>query len=158
MSAPQKERFGSMRFISLNVRRLVKGCGAVLLPLLCASIVDAAPAPRRGAAGPLCDPQTPAHRKLPRHPKSFGGPLAERSSSSRVVLTDLTARIQRGTRADLASDEEIIQSDAPLAQIDGDDRPVLALRPLGILVGSKDVRPDSQASSPQSPRGPPFPA
>ena len=60
--------------------------------------------------------------------------------------------------ADLASDEEIIQNDAPIAQIDGDDRPVPALRPLGILVNPKDVRPDSQASSPRSPRGPPVSA
>jgi hypothetical protein len=147
-----------MRFISLNVRTLIKGGGVLLLPLLFASIVDAAPAPRPAAAGPLCDPQTPAHRKLPRHPKTFGGPLADRSSWSRLVLTDLTARMQRGMRADLASDEEIIQNDAPMAQIDGDDRPVPALRPLGILVNSKDVRPDSQASSPRSPRGPPVSA
>jgi hypothetical protein len=142
----------------LNVRTLIKACGAALLPLLFASAVSAAPAPRRGAAGPLCDPQTPAARKLARHPKSFGGPLADRSSASKLLLTDLTARMQRGMRADLASDEEIIQNDAPVAQADGDDRPVPALRPLGVLVGSHNVRPDSQASSPRSPRGPPFSA
>jgi hypothetical protein len=143
---------------SLNVRTLIKSCGVMLLPLVFASIVDAAPAPRRGVAGPLCDPQTPAARKLPRHPKSYGGPLADRSSATRVLLTDLGARMQRGMRADLASDEEIIQNDAPIAQADGDDRPVPALRPLGVLVGSHNVRPDSQASSPRSPRGPPFTA
>jgi hypothetical protein len=144
-----------MRGMSLNVRTLMKTCGAALLPLVCASIVYAAPAPRR-AAGPICDPQTPAaSRKLPRHPKSYGGPLADRLSS-RMLLTDLRARMVRGMRADLTSDEAVIQNDAPVAQMDGDDRPIPALRPLGLLIGPRDVRPDSEATSPRSPRGPPL--
>jgi hypothetical protein len=144
-----------MRVFSVNLKTLIKACGVLLLPLLCASAVSAAPVTRRGAAGPICDPQTPTHRKLPRHPRSFGGPLADRGLSSRILLTDLGARLQRRGRADLASDEEVIQNDAPIAQIDGDDRPVPALHLLGLLVGPASVRPDSQTSSPRSPRGPP---
>jgi hypothetical protein len=74
------------------------------------------------------------------------------------VLTDLTARMQRGMHADLASDEEIIQTDAPIDQADGDDRRIPSLSSLGLLVRLADVRPDSQISSPRSPRGPPIAA
>ena len=41
--------------------------------------------PLRGAAGPICDPQTPGLRKLPRHPKTFGGPLKQ---AARLQFTD----------------------------------------------------------------------
>jgi hypothetical protein len=143
--------------ICLNARTLVKSCGALLLPLLLVSTVDAAPA-RRGAAGPICDPQTPAYRKLPRHPKSFGGPLRDQSSAIRVVVPDLNARMLRGSRANLASGDAIILNDAPVARIDSDDRRVPALRVLGLLVGSNAVRPDNEATSPRSPRGPPIAA
>ena len=146
-----------MRGMSLNVRTLLKTCGAALLPLVCASIVYAAPAPRR-AAGPICDPQTPAYRKLPRHPKSFGGPLRDRPSATRVVVTDLHARMLRGSRANLASGEAVILNDAPVAHLHGDNRRVPALRALGLLVGFNTVRPDSEATSPRSPRGPPLAA
>lgn len=147
-----------MRVFSPSLKTLIKGCGALLLPVICASAVSASPVNRRGAAGPICDPQTPTHRKLPRHPKSFGGPLANRPSASRLVVTDLTARMQRGMRADLASDEEVIQNDAPIDQADGDTRRIPSLSSLGLLVGLADVRPLSQISSPRSPRGPPFAA
>ena len=146
-----------MRCISPNLRMLTRISGFALLGLFCASMASAAPAPGRGAAGPLCDPQTPTHRKLPRHPKSFGGPLADRSDS-RGVVKDLTARLQRGLRANLASDVVAIQNDAPATQIDADDGPIPALRPLGLLIGSLDLRLHTRAFSPRSPRGPPFPA
>ena len=147
-----------MRFISLNLRMSIRVGGIALVGLLCASMANAAPVPRRGAAGPICDPQTPTHRKLPRHPKSFGGPLADRSDSSRGVVTDLAARLQRGLRTNLASDDVAIQNDAPATQIDPDDRPIPSLRPLGLLIGSLDLRLETRAFSPRSPRGPPYPA
>jgi len=146
-----------MRFISLNHRFWSRVSGVALLALFCASMADAAPALARGAAGPLCDPQTPTYRKLPRHPKSFGGPLADRSDS-RGVVKDLTARLQRGSRAKLPSDDVAIQNDAPATQIDSDDGSVPALRPLGQLIASLDLRLQTRAFSPRSPRGPPFPA
>jgi hypothetical protein len=147
-----------MRFVSLNLRMLMRASGIALLGLLCASMANAAPAPARGVAGPICDPQTPTHRKLPRHPKSFGGPLADRSDSSRGVVKDLSARLQRGLRTNLAGDDVAIQNDAPATQIDADDGPIPALRPLGLLIGSLDLRLETRAFSPRSPRGPPFPA
>ncbi len=144
-----------MGLISLNVRTLTRVCGAALLPLLCASIVSAAPTPRHGAARSVCDPQTPTHRKLARHPRSFGGPLAVRSQSSRLALIDLTARLRRGMRANLASDDEAIQNDAPAARLEVDERATPPLRALGVLIGSAGGRPDTPAFSPRSPRGPP---
>jgi hypothetical protein len=146
-----------MRFISLKLQFWSRVSGLALLAIFCASMADAAPALARGAAGPLCDPQTPTYRKLPRHPKSFGGPLADRSDS-RGVVKDLTARLQRGSRAKLPSDDVAIQNDAPATQIDADDGSVPALRPLGQLIGSLDLRLQTRAFSPRSPRGPPFPA
>lgn len=146
-----------MALISLNVRTLTRVCGAALLPLLCASIASAAPAPGRGAVGSVCDPQTPTptHRKLARHPRSFGGPLAVRSPSSRLALVDLTARLRRGMRTNLASDDEAIQNDAPAARLDTDERATPTLPALGVLIGSAGGRPDTPAFSPRSPRGPP---
>ena len=146
-----------MRLISRNLRFVSRVSGIALLALFCASMADAAPALARGAAGPLCDPQTPTYRKLPRHPKSFGGPLADRSDS-RGVVKDLTARLQRGSRAKLPSDDVAIQNDAPATQSDADDGPIPALRPLGLLIGSLDLRIQTGAFSPRSPRGPPFTA
>jgi hypothetical protein len=142
--------------ISLNVRTMMRASGALVLWLLCASLADAAPV-QRGAAGPLCDPQTPAHRKLPRHPKSFGGPLRVRPES-RGVVTDMTARLQRGRRANLLGDDDAIQNDAPAAQLDIDERATPALRWLGVLLGSADGCPDTRSFSPRSPRGPPVTA
>jgi hypothetical protein len=144
-----------MGLMSPNVRTLTRVCGATLLSLLCASIGSAAPIHRRGAVRSVCDPQTPAHRKLARHPRSFGGPLAVRSQSSRLTLMDLTARLRRGMRANLASDPEAIQNDAPAARLEADERATPPLRALGVLIGSAGGRPDTPAFSPRSPRGPP---
>lgn len=146
-----------MRFNSVNLRTLTRAGGLALLGLLFASTLQAAPAVARGAAGPLCDPQTPTYRKLPRHPKSFGGPLADRSDS-RGVVKDFSSRLQRGSRATLTDDDLAIQNDAPATQIDADDCPIPSLRPLGLLIGSLDLRIETRAFSPRSPRGPPFPA
>jgi hypothetical protein len=127
----------------------------VLLSLLSVCLADAAP--RRGAAGPICDPQAPIARKLPRHPKSFGGPLKQASSHALAGLQDLSTRLLRGTRADLGTDQAAIQNDTPITGTDADDCLVPSLRPLEII-GSPNVQPRSRAFSPRSPRGPPLSA
>lgn len=127
----------------------------VLLSLLSVCLADAAP--RRGTSGPICDPQTPAARKLPRHPKSFGGPLKRPSSHAMAGLSDITARMRRGTRAYLGDDVAAIQNDTPATGTNADDCLVPSLRPLEII-GSPDVHPRRRAFSPRSPRGPPLSA
>jgi len=130
----------------------------VLLWLLSVAPALAAPAPLRGAAGPICDPQTPTLRKLARQPKSFGGPLKRPSTRALLGLTDVSPRLLRSSRTTFDSDEAAIQNDAPAARNDEDDRLVPSLRPLGVLAGSVDPRPRSHTFSPKSPRGPPLPA
>jgi len=70
-------------------------------------------------------------------------------------LTDLTALLKRGLRANLPDDDEAIQNDAPAARIEIEGRPIPALRPLGVLLGSFDRRLCTHPFSPRSPRGPP---
>ena len=129
--------------------------GVTLLSLLSVCLADAAP--RRGTSGPICDPQTPVARKLSRHPKSFGGPLKRPSSQAMVGLSDLIARMRRGTRAYLANDVDAIQNDTPATGFESDDCLVPSLRPLE-LIGSLNVQPRSRTFSPRSPRGPPLSA
>ena len=127
----------------------------MLLSLLSVCLADAAP--RRGPSGPLCDPQAPVARKLPRNPKSFGGPLKRPSSHAMAGLSEITPRMLRGTRAYLGDEVAAIQNDAPAAGTDADDCLIPSLRPLEII-GSLDVQPRSRAFSPRSPRGPPVSA
>ena len=126
-----------------------------LLSLLTVSLADAAP--RRAASGPLCDPQTPVARKLPRHPRSFGGPLKRPSSHALAGLQDLAARVRRGTHAFLGENAAVIQNDTPVSETDASDFLIPSLRPLEII-GALVVHPRSRAFSPRSPRGPPLPA
>jgi hypothetical protein len=126
-----------------------------LLSLLSVSPADAAP--RRGASGPLCDPQAPVARKILRHKKSFGGPLKRPSNHALAGLQDITARMRRGTRAFLGDEVAAIQNDAPAAGPDFGDGLIPSLRPLEII-GSLDLQPRSRAFSPRSPRGPPLSA
>ena len=145
-----------MRFFWPSFRLLIKSGSTIVLLLLTASLAQAAPGPGR-RAGRLCDPQSTATiRKLARHPKSFGGPVKRfaRPSGS-ALLSDLTARLQRGKRAPAADDDEAIQNDAPAARIDVDDGQPPALRQLGLLIGLVDRHPRTRAYSPRSPRGPP---
>ena len=144
-----------MRFTSSSLRALTIAGSVVLLSLLSASIADAAP--RRGASGPICDPQAPIARKLPRHPKSFGGPLKGPSSHAMAGLSDITARMRRGTRTYLGDGVAAIQNDSAPAGIDADDCLIPSLRPLEVI-GSLDVQPRSRAFTPRSPRGPPLSA
>ena len=144
-----------MRLTSSPLRALTIAGSAVLLLLVSISQVDAAP--RGGASGPLCDPQTPVTRKMPRHPKSFGGPLKQPSSHALAGLQDMTARLRRGTRAYLGTDQAAIQNDTPVTGTDVGDGLVPSLRPIEII-GSPNIQPRTRAFSPRSPRGPPLSA
>ena len=141
--------------MSSRVRTLTTVSSALLLWLLSVSFADAAQAPRRGTAGELCDAQSTTLKRLAHHSKKLGGPRRLQPPGALVQLTAMTARLQRGTRADVGPDEAAIQNDAPAARTDADERPVPALRPLGLLTRSLDIRPLSRAFSPRSPRGPP---
>ena len=134
---------------------IAAGSVALLGLLSAASAAEAAPGYRR--ASEICDAHTTAVRKLPRHPKSFGGPVAH-TPRGLIRLADLTHRLQRGTRANLNDDDAAIQNDAPAARIAADERPTLGLRPLGVLLRPLDLHALTRAFSPRSPRGPPFSA
>ncbi len=147
-----------MRFVSSPLRTLTVACSVVLLWLLSVCVAGAAPAPRHRHAGPICDPQSTTLQKLPRHPKSFGGPLRTPSHRALAGLIDTASQMRRATHADFDSDDAAIQNDAPATQADAEDCPIPQLRPLGVLIGALDLRLYSRAFSPRSPRGPPFPA
>ena len=123
-----------------------------LLSLASVSLADAAP--RRGPSGPICDPQTPVARKLPRHPKSYGGPLKQPSSHALAGLQDISARLRRGTHTVLRENVAAIQNDTSAAPADAGDHLLPSLLPLEI-VGSLDLQPRGRAFTPRSPRGPP---
>ena len=144
-----------MRFASSLLRTLTLTGSIALLSLVSVSPADAAP--RRGASGPICDPQAPVARKLPRHPKSFGGPLKQPSSHALAGLQDLSARMQRATRAFLGDNVAAIQNDAPVDGVDAGDCLTPSLRPLEVI-GIPNLQPRSRAFSPRSPRGPPLSA
>jgi hypothetical protein len=145
-----------MRFTSSPLRALTAAASSiVLLSLFSAGLADAAP--RRGSSGPICDPQAPVTRKLPRQPKSYGGPVKRPSNRALVGLQDITARMLRGTRANLGENVAAIQNDTSATGMHGDNGLVPSLRPLEII-GAPDLQPRSRAFSPRSPRGPPLPA
>ena len=144
-----------MRFFSSPLRALTLAASFALLSLVSVSPADAAP--RRGTSGPTCDAQAPVARRLPRHQKSFGGPLKRPSSHAMAGLEDTTARVRRGARAFLGYAVAAIQNDTPVNATDAGDCLTPSLRPLEIVV-SFDAQPRSRAFSPRSPRGPPLPA
>ena len=144
-----------MRFTSSPLRAVTVAASLALMSLLSAPVADAAP--RRGSSGPICDPQTPVARKLPRHPKTFGGPLRLPSRHALAGLQDLTARMRRGTHAFLGDNVAVIQNDSPVDGFCADDCKIPSLRPLEIIAAPA-LQPRSRAFSPRSPRGPPLPA
>ncbi|MGH9142131.1 MAG: hypothetical protein ACRD2I_13445 [Vicinamibacterales bacterium] len=144
-----------MRFTSSPLRALTITGSVALLSLLSFNVVEAAP--RRGTSGPICDPQAPVTRKLPRHPRSFGGPLKLPSTHALAGLQDITARMLRGTRAFLGDEVAAIQNDTPATGNEADDCLVPSLLPFEVIA-SLDVHPRSRAFSPRSPRGPPLSA
>ena len=139
-----------MRFVSSSVRTLTVACSIVLFWLLSVCVADAAPTRHRNA-GPICDPQATTLPKLPRHPKSFGGPLRTLSYRALLGLIDTASQMRRGTHADLDGDEAAIQNDAPAAHVDAEDCPIPELHSLGVLIGSLDLRLYSRTFSPRSP-------
>lgn len=143
-----------MVFLTPNLRTWVKASSLVSICLLWASSASAAPGPR-GSARPVCDAQAAPVRRLPRHPRSFGGPV--RPVSQLLSLGELTAHVSRAPR-NLVDENQAIQNDAPAARVDAGDRPVPALRVVGRLALSIDPRPRTHACSPKSPRGPPVSA
>ena len=153
--APTRLLPGYMRFTSSSLRALTVAGGIAMLSLLSVSVADAAP--RRGTSGPICDPQAPVVRKLPRHPRSFGGPLKLPSRHALSGLQDVTSRVRRGVRAYLGDEVAAIQNDTTATGSDADDCLIPALLPLEIVT-SLDVRAPSRAFSPRSPRGPPIAA
>ena len=144
-----------MRFTSSPLRALTLAGSLALLSLM--SISPANAAPRRGAPGPVCDAQTAVARKLPRHPRSFGGPVRRPSSHALAGLQDLAARLRRGTHAFPGDNAAVIQNDTSVSETGASDGLVPSLRPLEIIA-SPDLQPRSRAFSPRSPRGPPLSA
>jgi hypothetical protein len=140
-----------------HLRTLKLVVGVVAVWLLAASPVDAAPGPGRARETTPCDAQTTAAlKKLLRHPKSYGGPLATRPRTSRLGLRfDLEPHIKRAKRTSTGNDAAAIQNDAPAARVDADYGPLAALRSLGFLIGPVDSHPRTRSFSPRSPRGPP---
>src|SRR5437773_7151463 len=146
-----------MHLFSPNLRTLVKGSRPLILVSVCllwTSVASAAPAPRSGAKA-VCDSQPTAARRLPRHAKSFGGPLKLPSERTLVGLHDLTSHVSRRTHGNLGDENQAIQNDAPAARIDAGERPEPTLRVVGLLVGSIDAHPRTPPCAPKSPRGPP---
>jgi hypothetical protein len=140
--------------MSTPVRTLTTVSSVVLLWLMSVSFADAAQT-RHKTEGQPCDAQSTTLKKLARHSKKLGGPRRLQPAGTLLALTGTTARLQRGTRADVDGDDAAIQNDAPAARTDADERPLPTLRPLGLLIGSFDIPPLSRAFSPRSPRGPP---
>jgi hypothetical protein len=143
-----------MRFPSSPVRILMKGGGLALIWLLVPSLASAAPTPRR-VSGRVCEPHAVRLRKLPRAPKSYGGPVVQPSTSAEAGLSDVVVRLQRFIPASVNDDDEAIQNDAPAAWIDAAERLSPALGRLGVLARACVRHPNTQAFSPRSPRGPP---
>jgi hypothetical protein len=139
--------------------RLLKQASCIaLLWLMSATFAQAATGPGRPNAGPLCDTTTTTLKKLLRHTKSFGGPLARHRMRALYGLTDLTAKLRRGTHTTLGDETAAIQNDAPAAHTGADDHLLPTLRPLGTLIGSVERRPCTGTFSPRAPRGPPLAA
>src|SRR3954464_12291527 len=101
-----------MLFFASPSRALPIAGSIALLSLVSVASADAAP---RRASGPICDAQMPALRKLPRHPRSFGGPLKRPSSHALAGLQDMSAKVRRGTHGLPGDTAAAIQNDAPIA-------------------------------------------
>src|SRR5438093_9318699 len=137
-----------MTVISSLPRMLMTAGCIVLCWLLSVSFAQAASAPGHRATIARCDEHSTTLRKLIRQAKSFGGQLARKPQRALVGLTDATARLQRGARANIDDDNAAIQNDAPAANIDADGRATPTLQPLGLFVSPLDWRPRTRAFSP----------
>jgi len=137
---------------------LMRASCVVLFWLISVSFAHAASTQGHRASATKCDEHSGTLKKLIRHAKSFGGPLARPPQRALFGLTDVTALLQRGARCDINNDDAAIQNDAPAANIDADGRNTPTLQPLGPLVGLLDWHPRTRTFSPKSPRGPPLTA
>jgi hypothetical protein len=147
-----------MRQVStIRSRWLMRASSVAVMWLLFASVGYAAPAPQ-GVGDRVCDTKTAASKKLLRHRRSFGGPLARPSTRALAGLTDPMVLMKRGSLPDDDDDDAAIQNDAPAAQIDLDGRATPALRPIGLLPRVHDSRLPDRTFTPRSPRGPPLSA
>jgi hypothetical protein len=148
-----------MRPRTPTVKTAIKSAIAALLWLVVSESVSyAAPGIGRAHSRLVCDVQTQAQvlRKLLRHPKSYGGPLAARPAAQPHRLQfDLTHHLRRVKRAASSSDGVAIQNDAPAARVDADDQPLPSLESLGFVAGPVHSHPHTGSFSPRSPRGPP---
>jgi len=146
-----------MRPLVTLLRSPIKAIPVLALWAMAATAASAAPAPDYTHSSLPCDgQQPPTLKKLPWHPKSYGGPLASRARSRRSgPRFDLSAHMHRAKRTGLGNEGAAIQNDAPAARVDFDDSSLAALRPLGFLIGPVDSHPRTRAFSPRSPRGPP---
>ena len=130
----------------------------VLFWLLSVSFAHAASTPEHRATAAKCDEHSATLKKLIRHAKSFGGPLARPPQRALFGLSDITARLQRAARANTDDEHAAIQNDAPAANINADVQATPTLQPLGLFVGPLDRHPRTRTFSPKSPRGPPLTA
>lgn len=146
-----------MSVISSPPRMLMRASCVVLFWLLSVSFAQAAAQGHRATTA-KCDEHSTTLKKLIRHARSFGGPLARPPQRALFGLSDITARLQRSARANPDDEHAAIQNDAPAANIDADVRATPTLQPLGLLVGPFDSHPRTRAFSPKSPRGPPLTA
>ena len=144
-----------MRFNSSPARMLMRASCLLLFWLLSPSLAQAATTQGQHASGALCDEHSTTLRKLIRYSKSYGGPLAKRPHRALFGLSDVTARVQCGARADMNDDDAAIQNDAQAANIDADQGVGPTLHPLGLLIGPLDQHPHTPTFTPKSPRGPP---
>jgi hypothetical protein len=142
------------RILTIRTLGLMRASSVAVLWLLFASVGYAAPAPH-GAGGRVCDNTTVVSKKLLRHRKSFGGPLARPSTRALAGLTDPMVLMKRGSLPDDNDDDAAIQNDAPAAQIDVDEHATPALRALGLVPRVRDPRLPDRTFTPRSPRGPP---
>jgi hypothetical protein len=147
-----------MSLVSSPPRMLMRASCVVLFWLLSVSFAQAASMPAPRATAPKCDEHSATLKKLIRHAKSFGGPLARPPQRTLFGLSDITARLQRAARANTDDEHAAIQNDTPAANIDADVRATPTLQPLGLLVGPLDWHPRTRTFSPKSPRGPPLTA
>jgi hypothetical protein len=143
-----------MRFLASPLRALTIAGSILVLSLM--SVDTAVAAPHR-ASGPLCDAQTPAARRLLRHPRSFGGPVKRPSVHALAGLQDVSVRLRRGTHTVLPETIALIQNDSSATVSGAGDHLIQSLLPLDII-RSVDPQPRSRAFSPRSPRGPPLSA
>src|SRR5207249_11306497 len=106
-----------MRLVSSPLRTLTVACSIVLLWLVSVCVAGAAPTARHRHAGPICDPQATTLQKLPRHPKSFGGPLKTLSYRALAGLIDTAPHMRGCTQAELNSYNAATPNSAPAAQV-----------------------------------------